>query len=460
MVTPLEYAQANRDRFLSQWEELVRIPSVGTDPLHKADTQRAAEWLADDMRRIGLNNVEVSPTGGNPVVYGEWLGAGANAPTVLIYAHYDVQPAIKEDGWDTEPFEPTRKGDKIYARGISDDKSHSVMVLKAAECYLKSDTSCPINLKFVLEGEEESGSPNLPGWVHNNTERLKADYTFIADGGISSPDKPDITYALRGILAMEFTVHGPKTDLHSGMHGGRVHNPAQVVAEMVAKLHTEDGKVAVPGFYNDVRSLTAREREELNKGDLTQAEWDHQVGAPQAWGEAAYSLVERATARPTLEINGIYGGYSGLGTKTVIPAKASAKITCRLVDNQNPDTIVTLITDYLHKIAPPTVTLDIKNFGGSYPVTVAIDSVPVKALAGAFRRQWEVEPTYKRSGGSIPIVGVFQQELKTPSVLLGFGLPDAGIHGPNENYDIGLFHKGLDTLIVLFSEMATAKVAS
>ncbi len=266
MVTPLEYAQANRERFLKQWEDLVRIPSVGTDPAHAEDTQRAAEWLADDMRRIGLKNVEVSPTGGNPVVYGEWLGAGASAPTVLIYAHYDVQPAVKEDGWDTEPFEPTRKDGKIYARGISDDKSHSILVLKAAESYLQSDTPCPINLKFVLEGEEESGSPNLPVWVRQNTERLKADYCFIADGGISSADQPDITYALRGILAMEFTVRGPKTDLHSGMHGGRVHNPAQVVAEMVAKLHTEDGKVAVPGFYDDVRPLTERERCRTQQG--------------------------------------------------------------------------------------------------------------------------------------------------------------------------------------------------
>jgi acetylornithine deacetylase/succinyl-diaminopimelate desuccinylase-like protein len=454
VVTPLEYAQANRDRFLAQWEELVRIPSVGTDPLHKEDTRRAAEWLAADMRKIGLNNVEVSETGGNPVVYGEWLGAGANAPTVLIYAHYDVQPAIKEDGWDTEPFEPVHKNGKIYARGISDDKSHSIMTLKAAECYLKSDVPCPINLKFLLEGEEESGSPNLPGWVKNNTERLKADYTFVADGGISGVDEPDITYALRGILAMEFTVHGPKTDLHSGMHGGRVHNPAQVIAEMVAKLHTDDGKVAVPGFYDDVRQMTENERVELNKGDMTQAEWDHQVGAPQAWGEAEYSLVERATARPTLEINGIHSGYGGLGSKTVIPAKAFAKITCRLVDNQNPAIIATLVSDYLRKIAPPTVTLDVQQVDGSYPVTVPIDSVPVKALASALRSQWEVEPTYKRSGGSIPIVSSFLETLHTPSVLLGFGLPDAGIHGPNENYDIALFHKGLDTLIVLFNEMA------
>lgn len=457
MVTALEYAQANRERFLTQWEDLVRIPSVGTDPLHAEDTRRAAEWLAEDMRRIGLHNVEVSPTGGNPVVYGEWLGAGASAPTVLIYAHYDVQPAIKEDGWDTEPFEPTRKDGKIYARGIADDKSHSVMVLKAAECYLKSDTPCPINLKFLLEGEEESGSPNLGGWVQKNLERLKADYCFIADGGISSVDKPDITYGLRGIVAMEFSVRGPKTDLHSGMHGGRVHNPAQVVAEMVAKLHGEDGSVSVPGFYDEVRPLTEREREELNKGDMTQEEWDHEVGAPAAWGEAGYSLVERATARPTLEINGIYGGYSGLGTKTVIPAKASAKITCRLVDNQNPATIVSIINNYLRKIAPPTVTLEIKVFSQSSPVTVPIDAVPVKALASAFRNRWEIDPLYKRSGGSIPIVAVFQDELHVPSVVLGFGLPDAGIHGPNEYYRIDLFHKGLDTVIVLFNEIATAK---
>jgi acetylornithine deacetylase/succinyl-diaminopimelate desuccinylase-like protein len=459
MVTALEYAQANRERFLKQWEDLVRIPSVGTDPAHAEDTRRAAEWLAEDMRRIGLHNVEVAPTGGNPVVYGEWLGAGANAPTVLIYAHYDVQPAVKEDGWDTEPFEPTRKDGKIYARGIADDKSHSVMVLKAAECYLKSDTPCPINLKFLLEGEEESGSPNLGGWVRQNAQRLKADYCFIADGGISSADQPDITYALRGILAMEFTVRGPKTDLHSGLHGGRVHNPAQVIAEMVAKLHTEDGKVAVPGFYDDVRPLTDRERAEFNKGDMTREQWEHEVGAPQPWGEAGYTLVERATARPTLEINGISGGYAGKGTKTVIPAQAFAKITCRLVDNQKPAKIAAQISDYLRKIAPPTVKLDIRIFAQADPVTVAIDSAPVQALARAFQQRWETEPLYRRSGGSIPIVSVFQEELKTPSVLLGFALTDAGVHGPNEHYHIDLFYRGLDTVITLFNEIASAKRA-
>ncbi len=372
-----------------------------------------------------------------------------------------MQPAVKEDGWDTDPFEPTQNNGKIYARGISDDKSNCILTLKAAESYLKTNTPCPINLKFVLEGEEESGSPNLPAWVRSNTERLKSDYIFIADGGISEKEKPDITYALRGILAMEFSIKGPKTDLHSGMHGGRVHNPAQVIAEMVSKLHTDDGRVAVPGFYDDVRALTPREREELKKSDMTQAEWDHQVGAPVAWGESDYSLVERATARPTLEINGIGGGYQGLGTKTVIPSKAFAKITCRLVDNQNPATIETLITNYLHQIAPPTVTMEIKTFSQSFPVTVSLDSPPVKALASALRNRWEVEPTYKRSGGSIPIVGVFEQALHAPAVMVGFGLPDAGIHGPNENYDLDLFYKGLEAIIVLFTEMATeAKAAS
>lgn len=456
MVTALDYAQSHREHFLEQLEDLVRIPSVGTDPAHAGDVQRTADWLAADMRRIGLANVEVAPTGGNPVVYGEWLGAGAKAPTVLIYAHYDVQPAIKEDGWDTEPFEPTRKDGKVYGRGVADDKSHSVLVLKAAECYLASDEPCPINLKFLLEGEEESGSPNLGPFVRKNAQRLKADYCFVADGGMAVASQPDIFYALRGILAMEFTVRGPKTDLHSGLHGGQVHNPAQVIAEMVAKLHTADGKVAVPGFYDAVRALTEPERIELNKSDMTPDEFKHLVGAPQPWGEAGYSLVERGTARPTLEINGISGGYAGQGTKTVIPAQAFAKITCRLVADQQPAQIAALISDYLGKIAPPTVTLNIQTFGQSAPVTVPIDSAPVQALARAFKHHWKVPPLYKRLGGSIPIVGVFQDELHLPCVVLGFALLDAGIHGPNENYEIDLFNKGLDTLIVLYKEMVAA----
>ena len=451
----LEYAQSHQEQFLEQLEDFIRIPSVSTDPAHKGDVQRAAEWLANDMRRFGVN-AEVLPTAGHPIVYGEWLGAGASAPTVLVYAHYDVQPAIKSDGWDSEPFEPYRSDGKVYGRGVADDKGHSLLVVKALECYLASGTPCLINLKFLIEGEEESGSENFAGFVRQNVERLKADYCIVADSGLTRADQPDIYYGIRGIAGVEFTVRGPKTDLHSGVHGGYVHNPAQVVAEMVAKLHSDDGSVTVTGFYDAVRTLPEAERAELNKNDLTPQDWADFVGAPQAWGQPEFTLLERVTTRPTLEINGIYGGYTGDGMKTVIPAQASAKITCRLVADQKPAEIAKLVSDYLHQIAPPTVTLEVETHHGGEPVTVPIDSAPVQALVRAFRHHWDAAPHFKRTGGTLPILSVFQEELKLPSVLLGFSLVDSGIHGPNEHFHIDLFYKGLDTLIVLYEELAVS----
>ncbi|MBC7811583.1 MAG: dipeptidase [Burkholderiales bacterium] len=455
MVTALEYAQSHHEQFLEQLEAFVRIPSVSTDPAHAEDVRRAAEWLADDMRRIGIT-AEIVPTKGHPIVYGEWLGAGEPAPTALVYAHYDVQPAIKSDGWDTEPFEPYRVDGKVYGRGVADDKGHSLLVVKALECYLASGTPCPINLKFLIEGEEESGSANFATFVRENTERLKADTCIVADSGLTRADQPDIYYGIRGITSVEFRVRGPKTDLHSGVHGGYVHNPAQVVAEMVAKLHNDDGSVAVPGFYDTVRLLPEAERAELNKNDLTAQDWADFVGAPQAWGEPGYTLLERATTRPTLEINGISGGYAGDGMKTVIPAQASAKITCRLVADQKPEQIGALVRDYLYQIVPPTVTLEVEVHAGGEPVTVPIDSAPVQALVRAFRYHWDAAPHFKRTGGTLPILSVFQEELKLPSVMLGFSLVDSGIHGPNEHFHIDLFYKGLDTLIVLYEELAVS----
>jgi acetylornithine deacetylase/succinyl-diaminopimelate desuccinylase-like protein len=457
MTTAYEYAAQYRDRFLNQLVELSSIPSVGTDPAHADDTLRAAEWLAEDMRRIGLDNVEVMPTGGNPIVYAEWLGAGQDAPTVLIYAHYDVQPAVRSDGWDTDPFTPTEKAGRLYGRGVADDKSHSVMTLKAAEALLASDGGCPVNLKFVFEGEEESGSPNLPPFIQQQRAKLQAGMAIIADGGLEKPDEPMVIYALRGLTALEVCVTGPRSDLHSGIVGGMVHNPAQVIAEIVAQLHDADGRVTVPGFYDDVEVLSDEEREQLNRGEMTQAEFDHLVGAPQPWGEPQYSLVERTGARPTLEINGIYGGYTGDGFKTVIPSQARAKISCRLVANQDPEKIYQLVHDYILKIAPPTVTVEFEKHGFGDPVRVAIDHPIVKALVRAYDLHWPgTEVVYKRSGGTVPIIALFQNELGLPSVPFGFGLSDSGIHGPNENYMIDLFHKGVDTTIRFLQEIAAS----
>ena len=454
MTDAYAYARENGERFLQQLIDLTSIPSVGTDPAHDADTQRAAEWLAEDMRRIGLNSVELVPTGGKPVVYGEWLGAGDDAPTILIYAHYDVQPASIEDGWDSEPFTPTQRHRKLYGRGVADDKSHAIVTLKAVESLLASDEGCPVNVKFVFEGEEESGSPNLPAFVQQNRERLSADAAIIADGGLEKPDEPMIIYAMRGIMALEVRVKGPRADIHSGVFGGIVHNPAQVIAEIVAKLHDDEGRVAVPGFYDDVENLPEEERTQLNKGEMTQGEWEQLVGAPQDWGEPGYSLVERTGARPTLEINGIYGGYAGDGFKTVIPSQAIAKISCRLVVNQNPDKVFEQLRNYILSIAPPTVHIEFETFGKGDPIRIDTDSTLVQALKRAFSLHWTNEVVFKRSGGTIPIIAMFQDELGLPGVPLGFSLSDSGIHGPNENYPIDLFHKGVDTTIRFLQEIA------
>lgn len=455
MTDAYDYAHQHRERFLQQLIDLARIPSVGTDPAHDANTRRAAQWLADDMRSIGLDTVETLATGGHPVVYGEWLGAGAGAPTILIYAHYDVQPAAREDGWDTDPFVPTQHDGKLIGRGVADDKGHSVLTLKAAEALLASDEGCPVNLKFLFEGEEESGSPNLPGFVQQHRERLQADYTIIADAGLEKADEPIIVYAMRGMVAMEVSVTGPATDLHSGVYGGIVHNPAQVIAEIVATLHDADGRVTVPGFYDDVDNLGDEERARLNRGDMTDDEWAQLVGAPQSWGEPGYSLVERTGARPTLEINGIYGGYAGDGFKTVIPAHAYAKISCRLVASQKPDKISEQVHDYILQVAPPTVTIEVTILGtGGDPVTIDTDSPLVQALIRAYSLHWPQEVVFKRSGGTIPIIALFQEQLGIPGVPIGFTLADSGIHGPNENYHIDLFYKGVDTVIRLLQEIA------
>jgi acetylornithine deacetylase/succinyl-diaminopimelate desuccinylase-like protein len=458
MTTPYVYAQQHREQFLNELVALASIPSVGTDPAYLQDTFKAADWLADNMRRIGLNQVAVLPTGGNPVVYGEWLGAGAQAPTVLIYAHYDVQPARKEDGWDTDPFTPTQRDGKLYGRGVADDKSHTIITLKAVESLLHSDGGCPVNVKFLLEGEEESGSPNLLPFVEQHRDRLRADVAIIADGGLEKADQPIVICAMRGIVALEVFITGPKTDLHSGVHGGIVHNPAQVIAEMVSQLHHPDGRVAVPGFYDDVMILPETERALVQAQDMTPEEWQAYVGAPQPWGETDYSLAERTGTRPTLEINGIYGGYTGDGMKTVIPSEAFAKITCRLVPYQKPERILKLVSDYLRQIAPPTVTVRLAEHGAAAPVYIATDSPYVRALERAYELHWPGKPViFKHSGGSVPMMGMLQEELNLSCVPLGFSLIDSGIHGPNEHYHIDLFHKGVDTTIRFLQEIASVK---
>lgn len=454
MTTAHEYARTHAARFVEELKEWVKIPSISADPAFKGDVLRAAEWLAEDMRGIGLENVQVIATKGHPAVYADWLHAGPDKPTILVYGHYDVQPAVIEDGWDQGPFEPVEKNGRLYGRGASDDKGQVMLQLKAAEAMLATQ-SCPVNLKYIIEGEEEYGSPNLPAFVRDYADLLKADICLISDTSIHSAEQPSITYGLRGLTGLEVIITGPRIDLHSG-NGGVVHNPAQALAEIIAKLHDDDGRITVPGFYDDVLSLSDEERAELSKTNLTPQEWDEQIGAPQEWGEPGYSLVERMGARPTLEINGIAGGYAGEGFKTVIGAKAIAKISCRLVPNQHPEKIYELVTNYIRSITPPTVNVDFKRHGMGEPALTDIQHPALRAAIRAYSHSWEKAPLLTRSGGSIPVVADFQKVLNVPVVLLGFTLPDCAAHGPNENFSLEMYRKGIDTVIHYMHEVLKA----
>lgn len=450
MIESHHYADTHAERFKNQLIELLRIPSISTQAEHAADVRRAAQWIADDLRSIGFDTAEViesTQQGQLPIVYGEALRAGANAPTVLVYGHYDVQPAAIADGWHTNPFEPVERDGKIYARGAIDSKSNVVAQIKAAESLLASQ--CPVNLKLIFEGEEESSGQHLPRYVAEHAERLKADVIVICDGSMASRQQPFMPYALRGIMCMQLTVYGPIKDLHSGHYGGTVHNPLQALAEIIAKLHNADGSIAVPGFYDDVLPIPDADREELAKVlPYLQAEWAEVAAAPEQWGEAGYNLHERIGARPTLEINGMAGGYFEQGFKTVLPAKAWAKISCRLVANQTPERVYQQVSDYIRQIAPPTVRIETQQLDGGYPLApVPLDSTPMQAAVKAYERAWGVRPLFTREGGSVPIAVDLQREIGAPVVLMAFGYKGCSAHGPNEHVYLDMFQKGIHTMI-------------
>lgn len=454
MTTAHEYARQNAENFRQQLYNLLRIPSVSTLPERAGEVRRAAEWLADDLKRIGLTTVEVVDTAGHPIVYAEWLGAGADAPTVLIYGHYDVQPAEMADGWTSDPFEPVERDGKVYARGSSDDKGQAFAHIKAIESLLTTQGKLPVNVKLVIEGEEEISSINLGSFVTANRDRLAADVCVISDTSILAVDQPSIVYALRGLTYMELHVQGPSVDLHSGVFGGTVHNPAQALAEIIAQLHNPDGSIAVPGFYDDVLKLDDEERAELKKTDWELSDWSKSTGLTQPWGEPAYTLRERVGARPTLEVNGMVSGFYGEGAKTVLPAKAMAKLSCRLVANQNPTRIYELVRDHVARITPPTVRTEVRLLHTGDPAYVDRNMPAMHAAIQAYEKGWGKPPVFMREGGSIPIVANFQQELDVPVVLMGFGLNSDGAHGPDEHFTIEMFHKGIDTSIHFLEEIA------
>ena len=451
--TALQFVEDNKERFLNELKDLLTIPSISSLPDHTDDIRRAAQWLAAHMTGLALDNVAVMETAGHPVVYADWLHADGK-PTVLIYGHYDVQPVDPLDEWTTPPFEPTERDGYLYARGASDDKGQAFGQLKALEAILSADGKLPLNVKIIIEGEEESGSGNFDAYVKANKDLLAADSVVISDGDILAPDQPSITHALRGLTGAEITVRNSSSDLHSGQYGGTIHNPAQAIAEIVAALHNPDGTAAVPGFYDKVRILSEEERAELANVPYTLEKWQSETGANTPWGEADYSLYERTTVRPTLEINGIFGGFSGEGRKTVIPAQAGAKVTMRLVPDQDPVEIGKLFKEYVEQIAPGTVEVEISIKESDPAVVVDLDAPQMQAAMRATETVYGVKPLFDRTGGSIPAVAMFQEYLGLSSILINYGLPDDGIHSPNERFSIDQFHKGIRTLIHYFHELA------
>lgn len=446
MPTAQAFALANQDRFIAQLDELLRIPSVSTLPEHAADVARAADWLIADMQRIGLHKAEIHRAEGYlPLVYGEWLGAGPTAPTLLVYSHYDVQPAAMVDGWTSDPFVPVERDGRLYARGAVDSKSHVIVWLKAVEAMLTSDEGCPVNIKLLFEGEEESESKHIFEFVANNPDKLAADALVISDGSMPAEDQPVLSYGTRGIVSLEVLLTGPKRDLHSGHYGGTVHNPLQALAELLTTMHNADGSVAVAGFYDNVQIPDSEERAILKEiAPWVEEEWRTVTGAPQPWGEPGFAINERIGARPTLEINGIVGGFYGEGVKTVIPSQAIAKISCRLVPDQDPARIYQLVADHITAHTPSTVATKVTQQEMGARATLLDRNAPaMQAARQAYERAWGVSPIWSRGGGSVPVMQAFLAELDTQVVMLPFGVKAGGAHGPNEFVVLDMFAKGI-----------------
>lgn len=441
----LEHVQAHREYHLKQLMEWVAIPSVSTLPEHREDVLRAARWVAAELEQIGMTSVEIIPTEGHPVVYAESFRV-AGAPTVLVYGHYDVQPADPFDEWTSPPFEPTVRGDYLYGRGASDMKSQIFGQIKAVEALVKT-SGLPVNLKYLLEGEEEIGSPHLGRFIDEHRDRLACDVVLNADGGIHAPDQPSITYSLRGLAYFELEVRGPAKDLHSGLFGGTVLNPIQALCELVAGMHDADGRVTLPGFYDKVRSLSDEERELLSQVPYSDEEWLKVTGAPSLWGEKGYSTIERMGARPTLELNGIVGGFTGEGSKTVLPARALAKISMRLVADQDPAELHGMLCAYLRERAPEGVTWEVRELTHGEGAIMDRKSPYMRAAEQALRDVFGRDPLFKREGGSVPVVGMMQKKLGVDSVMFGFALPTDGIHGPNEHQHIPTFYRGIEAQV-------------
>jgi acetylornithine deacetylase/succinyl-diaminopimelate desuccinylase-like protein len=447
-----EYIESNQQRFLDELFELLRIPSVSADSRHKNDVRKAAQFLKEKLEAAGVDKVELCETPGHPIVYAEKI-TDPSLPTILVYGHYDVQPPDPIDLWQSPPFEPVIKDGKIYARGSCDDKGQVYMHVKAFEAMMKLNT-LPCNVKFMIEGEEEVGSEHLEEFVKENKEKLKGDIILISDTAMISLDHPSITTGLRGLSYVEVEVKGPNRDLHSGVYGGAVANPINVLSNMIASLHDENGRVTIPGFYDQVVELSAADREAINKAPFNLEAYKKELNIEELQGEKGYTTLERTGIRPTLDVNGIWGGYTGEGAKTVLPAKAYAKISMRLVPDQENKSITELFTKHFLSLAPKSVNVKITPLHGGQAAVTPTDSPAFKAASAAFIDVFGKAPIPTRDGGSIPIVALFKKELGLDTVLLGFGFDSDAIHSPNEHYGVKNFLMGIETIVSFYQHYA------
>jgi acetylornithine deacetylase/succinyl-diaminopimelate desuccinylase-like protein len=461
MEDVIDFIDTNRDRYVGELKHYLAIPSISALPEHVEDVKQCAQWTVDELWRVGLENVRLIETAGNPVVYADWLhAAGDDVPTILFYGHYDVQPVDPLDEWVTPPFEATVREGAIYARGAADDKGQIFMHFKAVEACLATTGQLPVNIKFLLEGEEEVGSMHLDGFVRDHADELRADVVVISDSPMFDRGVPSICYGLRGLIYLQIDLRGTNTDLHSGSFGGAVANPAFVLTQILSQMKDDSGRIKIPGFYDDVRPLSERERQEFIQLPFSERQYRHDLGAPKLFGEWGYTTLERVWARPTFEINGLLSGFTGDGAKTVIPAVAMAKVSMRLVPDQDPVTVAKQFESYVKDVAPRTVELTVTQMHTGKPWMTNFDNPFVQAAARAIERGFGRPPVFNREGGSIPVVSTFEDILGLPSVLFGVGLPDENAHAPNEKLDLANFHNGVIASAILYDEIGKLRLGA
>lgn len=457
MNAVIDFVHTNRDRYVAELGEFLSIPSISALPEHADDVARAAAWTAAELERVGLEHVRLIETPGNPVVYADWLHAGGDVPTILFYGHYDVQPVDPLDEWVTPPFEASVREGEIYARGAADDKGQVFMHFKAIEAFMRQQGALPVNIKFILEGEEEIGSKHLDGFVREQADTLSADVVVISDSPMLARGVPSLCYGLRGLAYLQVDLRGTKTDLHSGSFGGAVANPAFVLTQVLSQMKDRGGRVKIPGFYDDVRPISDVEKAELAKLPFNERQYRRELGAPKLFGERGFTTLERIWCRPTFEVNGFRSGFGGEGAKTVIPATAMAKVSMRLVPDQDPDRITDAFEAYLVNVMPKTVESKVQRLHAGKPWMTDLDNPFVRAAGRAIETGFRHAPVFHREGGSIPVVSTFQEMLGLPTMLFGIGLPDENAHAPNEKLDLGNFHDGIVATTELYREIATVR---